>query len=62
MTTTKTGFKTMRNYETETDYCPAYDAAEIPEIETETLSDCLQDIAGGMRTDSRGFWIPDPPC
>lgn len=52
----------MRNFETETDYCPAYDAGEIPELETESLRDVLADIAGGMRTDSRGFWIADPPC
>lgn len=34
----------------------------VPEIETETLADCLQDIAGGLQTDSLGFWIASPPC
>lgn len=37
-------------------------ADDMPEIETETLADCLRDIAGGMRTDCHGFWIPDAPC
>ena len=35
---------------------------DVPEIETESLQDVLADIAGGMRTDSLGFWIPDAPC
>ena len=41
------------------------DSREIdspPELQSENLHDCLQDIAGGMRTDSLGFWIPDSPC
>lgn len=35
---------------------------DVPELETESLQDVLADIAGGMRTDCHGFWIPDAPC
>lgn len=39
---------------------------DIPETETETRGDALQEIAraatGSMRRDALGFWIPDSPC
>ena len=51
---------TGREFETETG--GGEFLQDVPELETETLQDVLADIAGGMRTDCHGFWIPDPPC